>query len=333
MVEGVIAINPEGRVSRINAAARRLLDITTLVVEGRLVEEVIHRADIQRSIKDALKGGEGYSAIVKVSGLVPRVLELHASGLVGGAKMAPGTMIVIHDITRIDRLETIRRDFVANVSHELRTPVTSIMGFVETLLEGAMHEQGSLERFLRIIGRQAERLHSIFNDLLTLARLEAGGEGAIIELERKESRDLAQAAVDDCAHRASEKGMNLVVDVPPGLVVLVNPSMIEQSLVNLIDNAIKYSEPDREIRVEARQGQEFTELRVVDRGPGIDKEHVPRLFERFYRIDRGRSRQLGGTGLGLAIVKHIAQAHGGRVGLESTLGEGSAFSIFVRTAR
>jgi two-component system phosphate regulon sensor histidine kinase PhoR len=207
------------------------------------------------------------------------------------------------------------------------------MGFVETLLEGAMHEQGALERFLRIIGRQAERLHSIFNDLLTLARLEAGGEGAIIELECKQTRDLAKAAVDDCAHRASEKGMNLVVDVAPDLLILVNPSMIQQSLVNLIDNAIKYSEPDREIRVEARLAGEFTEIRVVDQGPGIDKEHVPRLFERFYRIDRGRSRQLGGTGLGLAIVKHIAQVHGGRVGLESTLGEGSVFSIFVRTAR
>jgi two-component system phosphate regulon sensor histidine kinase PhoR len=127
--------------------------------------------------------------------------------------------------------------------------------------------------------------------------------------------------------------MNLVVDVAPDLLILVNPSMIQQSLVNLIDNAIKYSEPDREIRVEARLAGEFTEIRVVDQGPGIDKEHVPRLFERFYRIDRGRSRQLGGTGLGLAIVKHIAQVHGGRVGLESTLGEGSVFSIFVRTAR
>jgi two-component system phosphate regulon sensor histidine kinase PhoR len=247
--------------------------------------------------------------------------------------VAPGVLFVFYDVTRIRQLEAVRRDFVANVSHELRTPVTSIKGFVETLIDGAKDEPDSLDRFLAIIARQAERLNSIFNDLLTLARLEAGGDGAKIDLESRGILDLVQAAVDDCSHRGEAKGMRLEVRIDADVKVRVNPSLIQQALVNLIDNAIKYSDNNRIVCVEARLEGTFVQVAVVDQGPGIEAAHLARVFERFYRIDQGRSRQLGGTGLGLAIVKHIAHVHGGDVSVESEVGRGSRFSISLPAER
>jgi two-component system phosphate regulon sensor histidine kinase PhoR len=244
----------------------------------------------------------------------------------------PGTLFVVHDVTRVKKLENVRRDFVANVSHELRTPITSIKGFVETLDDGALEDPELSRKFLGIIGRQAERLNTILNDLLTLAKLEAGEDGAQVETERKNVRDLVRVALEDCARRAEEKEMQLRVDVADDLFIHANSSLVEQALVNLVDNAIKYSESGGSVWVEARNEGPLVEIRVVDNGPGIERSHLARLFERFYRIDQGRSRQLGGTGLGLAIVKHIAQVHGGRVGVTSVEGEGSTFSIFLRRA-
>lgn len=332
MVEGVITIDPRGEIRAVNNAAIKLLEIEEIRLEGKRFEEVISHGEVRHFIATALQSSEQSSATVRIRGDREKLLELNAAPLLSYDLLAAGTMVVIHDVTRLQKLENVRRDFVANVSHELRTPITSIKGFVETLIDGAMHDAEALKKFLGIIGRQADRLNSIFNDLLTLARLEAGGDDARVETEVKGVRDLALMAVEDCSRRAMEKGMHVSVEIEPELRAHANSSLVEQALVNLVDNAIKYSEAGGSVRVQARIDGDLVQISVVDTGPGIDNSHLTRLFERFYRIDQGRSRQLGGTGLGLAIVKHIAQVHGGKVAVSSVVGQGSAFSIFLRAA-
>lgn len=332
MVEGVVAIDAAGRVRRVNEAAIELLEINASAIEGRLVPEVIHHAALHRFISNASESDSIYTATVALPGIQEKILDLIASPLIEKGRATRGTLLVIHDVTRVRALENVRRQFVANVSHELKTPITSIKGFVETLLEGAMDDPAHLRKFLKIIERQSERLHSIFNDLLMLAKLEAweGEEG--LETDKHNVRELVQLAIDECAQRSLERKKDLLVEVPSDLVVFANSTLVQQALVNLLDNAIKYSEAGTPVRVEAHRDGDLTEIRVVDCGPGIDHEHLPRLFERFYRIDTGRSRQVGGTGLGLAIVKHIAQAHGGKVNVSSVLGKGSEFSLYLRAA-
>ncbi len=328
MVEGVVTVDSHGQIRRVNAAARSLLDGSQEALEGASIGDVVQHPDLRRCIADAMRADTTTSVTVQVGGAREKMLVVHASPLVEEQGAAPGTLLVIHDVTRLEKLENVRRDFVANVSHELRTPITSIKGFVETLLDGAVDDPILSKKFLAIVGRQAERLNLILTDLLTLAKLEVGGE-ARVDTEEKNLRDLVQVAIAECSHRAQAKEMHLISHFRAELVVRANSSLVEQALVNLIDNAIKYTEAKGEVRVEVLQAGEFAEIRVSDTGPGIDSQHLSRLFERFYRIDQGRSRQLGGTGLGLAIVKHIAQVHGGRVGVESVVGEGTTFSFFL----
>ncbi len=328
MVEGVVTVDSNGRIRRVNAAARALLEASQEVLEGASIGDVVQHSDLRRCIADAMRAETTTSVTVQVGGMSEKMLVVHASPLVEEQGAAPGTLLVIHDVTRLEKLENVRRDFVANVSHELRTPITSIKGFVETLLDGAADDPVLSRKFLAIVGRQAERLNLILTDLLTLAKLEVGGE-ARVETEEKNLKDLVQVAVSECSHRAQAKEMSLISQFYSELVVRANSSLVEQALVNLIDNAIKYTETKGEVRVEIRKAGDFAEIRVCDTGPGIDTQHLSRLFERFYRIDQGRSRQLGGTGLGLAIVKHIAQVHGGRVSVDSVVGQGTSFSFFL----
>lgn len=332
MVEGVVTVDSQGRIRRLNSAAKRLLDIDAAVSEGKVIGVVIRQPELSRFIQESISSRDTRSATLRLLGTRETVIEVNASPMIEERSATPGTLFVVHDVTRVKKLENVRRDFVANVSHELRTPITSIKGFVETLDDGALEDPELSRKFLGIIGRQAERLNTILNDLLTLAKLEAGEDGAQVETERKNVRDLVRVALEDCARRAEEKEMQLRVDVADDLFIHANSSLVEQALVNLVDNAIKYSESGGSVWVEARNEGPLVEIRVVDNGPGIERSHLARLFERFYRIDQGRSRQLGGTGLGLAIVKHIAQVHGGRVGVTSVEGEGSTFSIFLRRA-
>jgi len=231
----------------------------------------------------------------------------------------------------LNRLENVRRDFVANVSHELKTPITSIKGFVETLLDGAMNDPAEADRFLKIVSKQANRLNAIIEDLLTLSRLEQGGEEDV-NMQAVGLSGLLSSAAETCSRRAGEKEITINVDCPDGLSAVVNPPLIEQALINLISNAVKYSEFGSPVTVHACAEAGETILSVKDQGYGIEEKHIGRLFERFYRVDKGRSRQEGGTGLGLAIVKHIAQVHSGRVEVQSTFGQGSVFSIFLPAA-
>ncbi len=332
MAEGVVTIDSLGRIQRLNAAAQRLLDVAVPSWQGRLVAEVIHHAEVQRFIGEAILNQEAEVEVVVVPGQPERVLQIYAAPLEGSAATRLGTLVVFQDTTRIARLENIRRDFIANVSHELRTPVTSIKGFVETLLDGAKDDPASLQKFLGIIDHHADRLSSIFNDLLTLARLEAHGDDARVEMMPSNAHEIVQGALEACRLKLEERAAQVQVSVPLDLHVMANANLLEQALVNLIENAVKYSEGTPQLLVRGEQLADKVCLSVADSGPGIAKPHLARLFERFYRVDQGRSRKMGGTGLGLSIVKHIAQVHGGEVGVESALGKGSVFSITLQLA-
>jgi two-component system phosphate regulon sensor histidine kinase PhoR len=216
---------------------------------------------------------------------------------------------------------------VANVSHELRTPITSIKGFVETLLHESLEDRENSLRFLQIVLKQVNRLDEIIQDLLTLSRVERGAEEQTIELAPEPLAGVLHSAVEMCEKKAAEKHIAVSVVCPDDLMAPVNGPLLEQAVMNLVDNAIKYSEPQSTVRVVGSGQAGEVVLRVQDEGCGIEAKHLPRLFERFYRVDRARSRELGGTGLGLAIVKHIVAAHKGLVSVESTVGRGSTFTI------
>jgi signal transduction histidine kinase len=230
-------------------------------------------------------------------------------------------------VRRLEQLEGARRDFVANVSHELRTTVTPIRAAVENLRHGAMDQKQQAGRFLAMIARQADRLAAIIEDLLRLSQIEEYEQGRGLELRRTELRPVLEAAVTSCGPRAQGKEIPVDIRCPEGLEVRVNPPLFENAMINLGDNAIKYSQPQWRLRVEADSSPDGVDIRVRDEGCGIQPEHLPRLFERFYRVDKARSRNAGGTGLGLSIVKHIVQLHGGSVGVASTPGEATTFTI------
>ena len=237
---------------------------------------------------------------------------------------------MLHDVTHLRRLEMSRRDFVANVSHELKTPITSIKGFVETLLAGALQEPENARNFLGIVSRQTDRLNEIIDDLLSLSRIERDAEQGRVFLTAGRLKAVLDSAIQICEAKATAKKITVQLNCPDQLQARDNAPLLEQALVNLIDNAVKYSPAGSAVQVEALRDDAEVVVRVRDQGVGIEKSQLDRIFERFYRVDAGRSRKIGGTGLGLAIVKHIAQAHHGRVTVESTPGEGSLFSLHLR---
>jgi two-component system phosphate regulon sensor histidine kinase PhoR len=225
------------------------------------------------------------------------------------------------------RLEDVRREFVANVSHELKTPITAIKGFVETICDGNDCQPEDTERFLKIVLKQANRLNDIVDDLLSLARIEQEDEHKEIELRPGLLAPVLQNCIDAGAMKAKEKDLTLIMQCDQEVSIAMNARLLEQAVTNLLVNAIKYSHERGEIIIAASRTEAEVVIQVADSGCGIAREHLPRLFERFYRSDKARSRRLGGTGLGLAIVKHIVQAHGGTASVESELGRGSVFSI------
>jgi two-component system phosphate regulon sensor histidine kinase PhoR len=225
------------------------------------------------------------------------------------------------------RLENVRRDFVANVSHELKTPVTSIQGFAEALSEGGIEDAEQAKRYLGIIAKHSDRLNSIIEDLLSLSQLEEDQGQRRIQFENTSLQPLLAAAIDLLATKAEQQKVQVELICKDNIEIKMNPALIEQAVFNLVDNAIKYSKTESTVTVLAEQGDTEIVISVQDQGCGISREHLSRLFERFYVVDKGRSRKLGGTGLGLAIVKHITQVHGGSVTVESSPGEGSTFTI------
>jgi two-component system, OmpR family, phosphate regulon sensor histidine kinase PhoR len=327
MVEGVLAVDADERLLRLNQTAARLMGVDSSRAEGRNLHEVVRNVKLQRLVADVLVSRQSQEIEIEIHDNGDRYLQAHGAAMQGAQAETIGVVVVLHDVTRLKRLEQVRRDFVANVSHELRTPVTSIKGFVETLLDGAMDDPDELRRFLRIVAVQTDRLNAIIEDLLTLSRIEQEAEKAEITLAPTFLKGVLETAIEVCAVKIREKKIVVELDCPADLEAEVNPPLLEQAVINLLDNAVKYSADGQTVRVSAvREGAEVA-IAVRDQGCGISREHLPRIFERFYRVDKARSRKLGGTGLGLAIVKHIAQVHRGTAAVESVIGQGSTFSI------
>jgi len=327
MVEGVLAVDIEERIISVNQAGAQLLEVDPGQVSGRSILEVVRNTDLQRFVARTLTSREPVEGDIVLHDNGGRFLQAHGTILHDGQDNAMGAVIVLNDVTRLRRLETVRRDFVANVSHELKTPITSIKGFVETLLDGALDRPEDARRFLEIIARQTDRLNAIIEDILALSRMEDMSEKDRIRLEPGPIKEILDAALQICQLQAGSKNIQIHLACDDTLTARMNGPLLEQAVVNLIDNAVKYSEPGSEVHVEGLQTGPEILIHVRDRGCGIEKEYQPRIFERFYRVDKARSRKLGGTGLGLAIVKHIALAHGGSVTVDSTPGQGSTFTL------
>ena len=327
MEEGVLAINNEGTILSLNKACATLLGEEPAKLQGRSVYEVIRKADLLEFIESALDSASPVEGEIQIRGAQDRWVSAHGTVLHDSQRGKIGVLIVLHDITRLRHLEEVRRDFVANVSHELRTPITSIKGFVETLVDGAFEDKENAHRFLQIMLRQVNRFDAIIGDLLTLSRIERGTEEQMIELAQEPISGVLQAAIEMCEKKAIDKAVKIELTCPEDLVGRINAALLEQAVVNLLDNAVKYSNSETVVKVLAScEGEELV-IRVEDHGCGIEAQHLPRLFERFYRVDKARSRELGGTGLGLAIVRHIALAHRGSVTVDSTVGVGSTFCL------
>ena len=332
MLEGVIAVDSEERVFSINQAAARLFEIDLETFQNRSIQEIIRNLPLQQFISKALSSSKPLQEDITLHQNQQRILDVKSSPLLDAHQVQFGTLVVLNDVTHLRRLENMRRDFVANVSHEIKTPLTAIKGFVETLQHGKVEKPEENQHFLDIIQRHADRLNSIIEDLLALSKIEQEDEAGTLDLRNWKIADVFKAAIQLCRAKAEEKNLHIEIAGNENATANFDAALIEQAVVNLLDNAVKYSNPGGIITVSAEIKDSDIMINVRDQGIGIAQKHLPRLFERFYRVDKSRSRQLGGTGLGLAIVKHIAQAHGGYVSVESTLGQGSTFSIHLPPA-
>ena len=328
MQEGVIAVDTEERIININRAAAQLFENEPSNCQDKSIQEVIRSPALQQFIRRAVINPIPVAEEdIIVFQTEERVIHAKSSPLLDAGRRQLGTLLVLNDVTQLRRLENMRRDFVANVSHEIKTPLTAIKGFVETLQQGKVDKAEENERFLEIIQKHVDRLNTIVEDLLTLSRIEQEDERKEINFQQVKIEDIFQAALQLCRSKAEEKKIRIDLDCEKNATANFDPTLIEQAVVNLLDNALKYSEPQSTVLLKASRQNSEVIIGVQDHGIGIAQKHLPRLFERFYRVDKARSRNMGGTGLGLAIVKHIAQAHYGHVEVESKLGEGSLFRI------
>ncbi len=328
MSEGIVAVDNEERVIRLNLAAAELFGVSARQTPGRPIQELIRQAELQRFIRQALAQQEPLERELEMHGPEKRYLHVMATPLTGNAAERIGVLIVLHDLTRLRQLESLRRDFVANVSHELKTPITAIHAAVETLLDDVAADE-TTERFLQIIFKQNRRLNALVEDLLDLSRIEQGVNEGRWELSSELLLPVLDGARLACESMLNRQQVKLKLHCSANLCARICPALLEQAIINLLTNAIKYSETNARVVIEAADLGKTVSIRVQDFGCGIDPVHLPRLFERFYRVDSARSRQLGGTGLGLAIVKHVVQAHRGEVRVTSKPGEGSSFALLL----
>ncbi len=330
MTEGVLVVDGRGRILMVNDALRRLLSLSK-DVSDKMPLEIIRNAELEGSIRRAIQDGENIALELDLNEPGEKTIEVNVVSILPSIQRADegsegirGAIAVFHDISRLKQLEKIRQDFVANVSHELRTPLTTIKGYAETLLEGAWKEDQAFQ-FIQVIKRHTDRLTKIVEDLLMLSRIET--KEFQLKMEVLRVKDFIDDILDFVKEPAERKKISLFRnEIPSSLAVLADRNYLEQILINLLDNAIKYSPDGGKVTVSAieRDSKEI-QFSVEDNGIGIPKEDLFRIFERFYRVDKGRSKELEGTGLGLSIVKHLVQAHGGRVWVESQMGKGSTF--------
>ena len=326
MREGVLAVDNSLRVVTVNDAARALFHPVRGALDGQPLSSLTRNPVIHAAYSAALERGEDKQVKVELVGAERRVLELRVAPLMlGQANESRGAIGVFFDITQLERLERVRQEFLSNVSHELRTPLTSIITFVETLEEGALEDPEHSRRFVGIIRRNAARMHTLIEDILELSAIESGGTR--VEARQVRLSSMVLETLTALGGKAEARAVTLVNEVSPEASIFADPRRLEQMLLNLVDNAIKFNRSGGTVTVGHEEASGRDLITVSDTGEGIPSDHLPRIFERFYRIDRARSRELGGTGLGLAIVKHLARAHGGEVCVTSMVGQGSTFTI------
>ena len=322
MLEGLLLLDRNRRIYLANRNFKNLFGLKT-ELRGKTIMEALRFHELDELVQRVEAEQQVFNYELKLPELSTRWLQVNAAVISNSAGEREGTILVFHDLTRLKRLEHTREEFVANVSHELRTPLSLIKGYVETLLDGARNDPAIAERFLKIIERNTQRLDLLIQDLLTISALES--ERIKLNLQPVELRPLVEKIFTDLNAKAENKNVQLVNEMPE-LTATADANRIDQVLANLVDNAIKYGRAQGRVIVGGKKlDNGKLEIFVQDDGPGIPAESLDRVFERFYRVDKARSRDQGGTGLGLSIVKHIVQAHGGEVWVKSELGKGATF--------
>jgi len=330
MIEGVLVLDAGGRIRLANHALEQFFGLNG-DINGRTMMEALRLHELQELVNRAMVDGHVLNYELELPGFDNRCLQVNAASILDRNGGQEGTILVFHDLTRLKQLENTRKEFVANVSHELRTPLSMVKGYVETLLNGAKDDPAVATRFLQTIEKHADRLTYLIEDLLTISRLESGQ--IVMNVQTVELHAVAAEVVNDLSARAADKKVTLENQVPDALMVKADAERLQQVLFNLVDNAIKYGRAEGSVGIGARPaGEQMVEVSVRDNGPGIPPESIDRVFERFYRVDKARSREQGGTGLGLAIVKHIVQSHGGEVWVKSEAGRGMTFFFTLHTA-
>lgn len=323
VIEGIVAIDKEGRIILFNHALKNMIDCSSDRVLEKFHWEIIRNNQLNELLKETLQKGQALTREITLFSPQEKIFHASANPLTEKNKVW-GAVVVLNDITEIKKLEKMRSEFVANVSHELRTPLTSIQGFVETLKEGAINDPEKAHYFLKIIEKQSDRLNNLIEDLLQLSKIES--QEITMNLQSIDLRDLINKTISEFKKKIEQKDHKIKINISPQLpLVKADPEQIEVVFRNLLDNAVKYTPDGGEIYISALEKAENIYIEVTDNGIGVSAEHLPRIFERFYRANKDRSRKLGGTGLGLAIVKHIVQAHKGTIGVESKPGKGSKF--------
>jgi two-component system phosphate regulon sensor histidine kinase PhoR len=324
IIEGVLAIDKDERIIFFNSAFRDMFLLEENII-GRFFWEVIRNNDLNSLFKEVLRNKSILKRTLSFFFPQERIFEVCGLPILKKPDIW-GIVAIFRDITEIKKLEKIRMEFVANVSHELRTPLTSIKGFIETLREGAINDPQNRERFLKIIEEHTERLNRLINDLLELSKIES--KEIKMKLNKENIKEIILEIISNFKENILIKEHKIDLDLPHNLPFInIDKEKMKIAFSNLLENAIKFTPDKGRILIKGEDKGEKIQIEFIDNGEGIPKEHLPRLFERFYRVDKARSRELGGTGLGLAIVKHIVQSHGGKVGVESELGKGSRFFI------
>lgn len=323
MVEGVVATDSTGRLSFINPAAERIFKLDAGSALGKFPREVWKEFELAELFHQVFVTGKPQTREIQLEHGAKRYIKLEVIPIcLAEGEETQGVLAMVRDLTRLRHLETVRTEFVANVSHELRTPITSIKGFVETILDGGLENKEATKRFLTIIYQESDRLNRLISDLLDLSRIESG------QVEAKRTRTFMPPLVEEVRQtlqpRITEKNLSFSVELGPS-AVWADEDQVREVLVNLIDNAIKYTPAEGSIKVEEKDRGSMMEFIISDTGYGIPQESIPRIFERFYRVDKARSREMGGTGLGLSIVKHLVENLGGKVWVKSEQGRGSSF--------
>lgn len=321
--EGVLIVDATTRITASNRAASVSFAWQDGKLEGKRLSEVIRNPALHEAFQAAIAYEASDDIKIELTDRGKRIFDVHIAPIeIDGVPHATG---VFYDVTQIERLERVRQEFLSNISHELRTPLTAIMAFVETLEDGAIDDAENNRRFLGVIRRNAERMHALIADILELSLIESGNVS--VELKYVELSPMVDEIFSSLSSKAAQRGVALSNELPPGTRVFADPTRLEQMLTDLIDNAIKFNRENGSVAINCKRHGEIDIISIADTGEGISPEHQERIFERLYRADRGRTRDVGGTGLGLAIVKHLARLHGGEICVRSQLGTGTTFSI------